>query len=151
RLQDLLAHLYVLIPVLDDDKHYWVGDDEVEKLLRHGEGWLAGHPERELIARRYLKHQQRLTQLALTQLTEEDDPNPDEASAAHAGEEAVVEERISLNEQRLGAVLAALRESGAKRVLDLGCGEGKLIRELLRDKTFEEIVGVDVSCRALEI
>ena len=29
RLQDLLSHLYVLIPVLDDDKHYWVGGDEV--------------------------------------------------------------------------------------------------------------------------
>jgi hypothetical protein len=41
RLRDLLAHLYVLIPVLDDDKHYWVGADEVDKLLRHGEGWLA--------------------------------------------------------------------------------------------------------------
>ena len=53
--RDLLTHLYVLLPVLDDDKHYWVGDDEVEKLLRHGEGWLAAHPERELIARRYLR------------------------------------------------------------------------------------------------
>src|ERR1043166_1445795 len=39
-LQRLLTHLYVLIPVLDNDKHYWVGDDEVAKLLRHGEGWL---------------------------------------------------------------------------------------------------------------
>jgi hypothetical protein len=38
------AHLYVLIPVLDDDKHYWVGDDEVEKLLARGEGWLAPIP-----------------------------------------------------------------------------------------------------------
>jgi 3' terminal RNA ribose 2'-O-methyltransferase Hen1 len=38
RLADLLTHLYVLIPVLDDEKHYWVGDDEVEKLIRHGEG-----------------------------------------------------------------------------------------------------------------
>jgi hypothetical protein len=61
RLRNLLTHLYVLVPVLDDDKHYWVGDDEVEKLLRHGEGWLADHPEREAIARRYLKHQSRLT------------------------------------------------------------------------------------------
>ena len=44
-LAELLAHLYVLIPVLDDDKHYYVGQDELEKLLRQGEGWLAGHPE----------------------------------------------------------------------------------------------------------
>ena len=52
---------------------------------------------------------------------------------------------------RLGAVVASLRASGAKRVLDLGCGEGKLIRELLRDKQFEEVVGLDVSIRTLEV
>ena len=50
RMRDLLSHLYVLVPVLDDEKHYWVGEDQVEKLLRHGEGWLAAHPERDLIA-----------------------------------------------------------------------------------------------------
>lgn len=55
RLQDLLSHLYVLIPVVDDDKHYWVGQDEIDKLMRHGEGWLAQHPERETIVNRYLK------------------------------------------------------------------------------------------------
>src|SRR5262249_44744030 len=49
RLQDLLTHLYVLVPVLDAEKHYWVGEDELEKLLRHGEGWLAAHPEKEFI------------------------------------------------------------------------------------------------------
>lgn len=57
RLADLLSHLYVLIPVLDDEKHYWVSRDEVEKLLRHGAGWLAEHPEKEQIAARYLKRQ----------------------------------------------------------------------------------------------
>lgn len=65
RLCDLLSHLYVLVPVLDDEKHYWIGEDEVAKLLRYGEGWLARHPERELIARRYLKHQRDLTNAAL--------------------------------------------------------------------------------------
>src|SRR5262249_36253165 len=71
RLRDLLTHLYVLVPVLDDDKHYWVGEDEVEKLLRHGRGWLAAHPEREAIAGRYLKHQRSLTRQALDQLLAE--------------------------------------------------------------------------------
>jgi 3' terminal RNA ribose 2'-O-methyltransferase Hen1 len=151
RLHDLLSHLYVLVPVLDDDKHYWVGDDEVEKLLRQGEGWLAAHPEREAIASRYLRHQARLAGAALARLAEEDDPNPDAAAVAHAGEEAALEERLSLNEQRQGAVTAVLRESGARRILDLGCGEGRLLRELLREKGAEEIVGVDVSCRALEM
>jgi 3' terminal RNA ribose 2'-O-methyltransferase Hen1 len=151
RLHELLSHLYVLVPVLDDDKHYWVSADEVEKLLRHGEGWLAAHPEREQIARRYLKHQHRLARAALARLAEEDEPDPDAAAAEHAGQEAALEERLSLNEQRLGAVTAVLRECGARRVLDLGCGEGRLIRALLKEKTIEQIVGVDVSCRTLQV
>lgn len=151
RLQDLLSHLYVLIPVLDDEKHYWVGDDEVDKLLRHGQGWLATHPEQQQIAKRYLKRQGRLVRTAIAQLVEEDNPNPDDTQADHELEEAAVEKPISLNQQRLEAVLAVLKASGARRVLDLGCGEGRLLKELLQDKTFEEIVGVDVSYRALEI
>ncbi len=151
RLQDLLSHLYVLIPVLDDEKHYWVGDEEVDKLLRHGEGWLATHLEQQLIAKRYLKRQARLVRKALDQLIEEDNPDPDSAQEKHEQEEAAVEERISLNQQRLGAVVAALKQCGAKRVIDLGCGEGRLLKALLQDKSFAEIVGVDVSYRALEI
>jgi 3' terminal RNA ribose 2'-O-methyltransferase Hen1 len=147
----LLAHLYVLVPVLDNEKHYWVGDEEVAKLLRHGEGWLAAHPERELITRRYLKHRRDLVDDALSRLTDESDPDPDQAGQQHSEEEAQIERRLRLNEQRLGAVMAALKSSGAKRVLDLGCGEGRLIRDLLKEKSFEEIVGVDVSYRALEI
>lgn len=151
RLRDLLAHLYVLLPVLDDDKHYWVSDDEVEKLVRRGEGWLAAHPEREAIANRYLKHQRSLARQALEQLMAEEVPQPDEVAIVHAEEEADIEKRISLNEQRIAAVMAALKQNGAKRVLDMGCGEGQLVRALLKEKSFEEIVGIDVSHRALEI
>src|SRR5437899_5486843 len=151
RLSDLLTHLYVLIPVLDDDKHYWVGDSEVEKLLRHGEGWLRDHPERELITNRYLKHQKRLAREALARLIGDEEPAADELAETHTREEEAIEKPISLAEQRMGAVIAALRSSGAKRVLDLGCGEGRLLRELLKDRAFTEIVGMDVSHRALEI
>jgi 3' terminal RNA ribose 2'-O-methyltransferase Hen1 len=150
-LQKLLSHLYVLVPVLDNDKHYWVGDDEVEKLLRHGEGWLAMHPECEAITRRYLKHQRSLVDDALAQLADESTPDPDATAEAHALEEEAIESAISLNEQRLGSVLAALKASGASRVLDLGCGEGRLLQALLKEKQFSEIVGMDVSHRALEI
>ena len=150
RLTDLLSHLYVLIPVLDAEKHYWVGDDEVKKLMRHGEGWLPAHPERELIARRYLKHR-RLVKAALTQLAEEDTLDPDETAETHAQQEADIEQSLSLHEQRLGAVMAVLKSAGTNRVLDLGCGEGRLLRYLLADRAFSEIVGVDVSHRALEI
>ena len=148
-LQQLLAHLYVLMPVLDNDKHYWIGDDEVEKLLRHGETWLAAHPEKEQIVNRYLKHRRHLAREALSQLLEEDQQDVDEAEAAHAEEEEHVEQKISLNEHRLNSVLAALKASGAKRVLDLGCSTGNLLRRLMEEKQFEQIVGLDVSHRAL--
>jgi 3' terminal RNA ribose 2'-O-methyltransferase Hen1 len=150
-LRTLLSHLYVLLPVLDNDKHYWVGDDEVAKLLRHGKGWLASHPQRENITRRYLKHQRSLVDEALSQLLDENEPDPDAKAEIYAQEEESIEREISLNEQRLGTVLAALKASGAARVLDLGCGEGKLLRLLLQEKQFTEIVGMDVSHRALEI
>jgi 3' terminal RNA ribose 2'-O-methyltransferase Hen1 len=150
-LHDLLSHLYVLIPTLDGDKHYWIGDDEVEKLLRHGAGWLAGHPEKEQIVDRYLKRRRHLTRQAMERLLDEDQPDPDETESAHADEEIAVERKISLNEQRLGAVMAVLTSSGAAKVLDLGCSTGNLLRLLLADRQFEQIVGMDVSHRALEI
>lgn len=151
RLSELLTHLYVLVPVLDDDKHYWVGDAEVEKLLRHGEGWLQGHPERELIVSRYLKHQKRLAREALGRLIGEEEPEADETAESRTREEEAIEKPMSLAEQRIGAVLSVLRSSGAKRVVDLGCGEGRLLRELLQDRSFSEILGMDVSHRALDI
>ena len=145
RLADLLRHLYVLVPVLDDAKHYWVGDDEVEKLLKQGDGWLGMHPERDLIARRYLRHRPTLTRDALARLVADDEPEEEEEAAPRD------EERIGLNQQRLGAVAAALRASGATRVVDLGCGEGRLLRMLLADRHFTEILGMDVTVRVLEM
>lgn len=149
RLVDLLTHLYVLIPVLDEQKHYYVGRDEIDKLLKRGEGWLATHPERALITRRYLKHQQSLVNEAVTRLAE-DNADPDDTDSEHDQEEETVEKSISLHEQRLEAVSAALIAFGAQRVLDLGCGEGRLIVRLLKEKQFAQIVGVDVSHRSLE-
>jgi 3' terminal RNA ribose 2'-O-methyltransferase Hen1 len=150
RLQDLLTHLYVLIPVLDAEKHYWVGEDEVEKLLRHGEGWLATHPEKEAIVFRYLKRYGRLAREALARLSDEDVQDPDAVEEERSRQETVVEESLKLNDQRIGAVMAVLKNSGAKRVLDLGCGEGKLLKALFETPVFEEIVGMDVSYRSLE-
>ena len=207
RLCDLLTHLYVLIPVLDNEKHYWVGDEEVEKLLRRGEGWLAAHPQRDAITRRYLKHQPGLAREALARLAD-DLPDPDAEQVQREREEEALEAQVrveplaaaaedgalvnaaapvetaeglfaadlaltddavepadkpergpSLNTQRLATVLAALRACKAATVLDVGCGEGKLLRLLLEDRgtavsgrsQFERIVGVDVSLRALKV
>jgi 3' terminal RNA ribose 2'-O-methyltransferase Hen1 len=151
-LADLLTHLYVLIPVFDNAKHYWIGQDEMEKLLAKGEGWLSAHPEKEEITRRYLKFQPSLFREALARLVQEDQPpEGEDGDLAVSQPEEALEEPLSLNDQRLGSVLATLRASGTKRVLDLGCGEGNLIRELLKEKQIEQIVGLDVSIRSLEI
>lgn len=151
KLSDLLEHLYVLIPVLDDDKHYWVGQDEVEKLLRRGGEWLGGHPDKELITHRYLRHDRLLSREALSRLLDDETNDPDEVESAHNQEEERVEAVVSLNEQRLAAVEKALLDLDAKRVLDLGCGEAKLIKRLLENGRFDRIVGMDVSYRSLEI
>ena len=150
RLQDLLNHLYVLLPVLDTEKHYWVDETEVDKLLRHGEGWLPGHPERELITRRYLRFSP-LVRRALAQLVDEDEAAFAEREETRGNDERALEDRVRLRDHRVGAVLAVLRESRAHRVIDLGCGEGLLLQALLKDAAFQEIVGVDVSHRALEM
>ena len=181
RLADALNHLYVLLPVLDDAKHYWVSTDEVDKLVRAGGGWLAGHPEKALITRRYLAHRSGLYRSALARLAEVDDAEPESfdnavpvpdadaaesglipargtaagplvdsgSSAADLAEDA--DPPVPLAEQRRGAVLAVLRAAGARRVADLGCGEGALTAALLADQAFTEIVAADVSSRALEI
>ena len=150
RLRDLLAHLYVLLPVLDDDKHYWVGDDEVEKLIRFGEGWLGSHPQRDLISGRYLKHQRGLVRQALDQLLEAGQADPGVTAARQEQEEERLETPLRFGKQRIQAVLATLRSLGASKVLDLGCGEGRLIGELLGEPAIRSVTGLDVSHRALE-
>jgi SAM-dependent methyltransferase len=179
RLSQLLAHLYVLIPVLDDEKHYWIGQEEVEKLLRHGRGWIESHPLRELIAQRYLKHQRKLSERALAVLPQLDSDLPPPASAE---EEEELEAKISgprldrpipppadgrhgpggiepaptdaastnrLHDARMEAVRSELKRAAAKSVIDLGCGEGKLLQKLLGESSLERIAGMDVSARSL--
>lgn len=147
RLQDVLEQLYVLIPVLDDDKHYWVGAAEVGKLLRRGGQWLAGHPDRDLITRRYLRHDRRLTRDALARLVADEAADPDRADAEQDAAEQAAERGIGLHDQRIAAVTAEL--AGARRILDLGCGPGRLIERLLADPAVEQVTGVDVAHQAL--
>src|SRR5204863_7911484 len=116
RVADALTQLYVLMPVLDDSKHYWVGTDEVDKLLRAGEGWLADHPERDLITRRYLRHQRALVMSAVGRLAEVDDAEPEQLD--NAVEEAE-EGPAPLVQLRRSADLAALRAEGASSIADV--------------------------------
>lgn len=142
RLADALRQIYVLLPVLDDSKHYWVSDDEVGKLLRAGEGWLPEHPERELITRRYLAHQRGMVADATARLIE-------------IGDDLVETNPLDvlttpLYTMRAEAVLAALKDVNAHRVVDLGCGEGALLKRLIVDPSFTTIIGTDVSARSLQ-
>lgn len=165
RLADLLTHLYVLIPVLDQKKHYYIDTDEIEKLLAKGGTWLPAHPARDLIVTRYLKRRRVLADEAIARLnelsgaSEDDEAEPETASADDDGialqpkeaAEQRLEKPIRLHELRLNIVAEVLKLSGAHRVLDLGCGNGKLLKRLFAERQFTEIVGVDVGLRDLEI
>ena len=146
-VQAVLSHLYVLLPVLDNTKHYYVGADEAEKLLAHGGEWLVAHPERELITRRYLRYHRALVQSALAQLAENTPTGASEQQedAVNAPEE----EQVGLHEQRLQAVMAAVREIDAHSLADLGCGEGRLLQLALAERTLTHILGMDVATTAL--
>ncbi|MDR2151899.1 MAG: 3' terminal RNA ribose 2'-O-methyltransferase Hen1 [Helicobacteraceae bacterium] len=148
RLCDLLRHLYVLIPVFDGKKHYWVGKDETEKLLRHGKEWLANHPEKEFIARRYLAHKQSLSRAALKSMETPSDDEDDEAGENAA--DRTNRNEASLNKLRLNAVVAALKERGAKSAIDVGCGEGAALSLLLKEPSLTKIAACDVDSTALQ-
>jgi 3' terminal RNA ribose 2'-O-methyltransferase Hen1 len=150
-LSHALSHLYVLLPVLDNAKHYWVSSEEVEKLVRTASGWLPRHPAREPITRRYLAHQTDLIASAVSRLAEVDDLAPEAVDNAVEDNDEAIADTLPLVAQRKRAVVDALQAEGAARVLDLGCGEGALLRELIRDARFREIVGVDVSPRVLMV
>ncbi len=168
RLADALNHLYVLLPVLDDAKHYWVSDDEVDKLIRAGAGWLGTHPEKVVITSRYLAHRHRLTQAAMARLADVDETDFGDTDSGDSDLDQIDSatpdapdvdippvdgpgRAVPLAEQRRGAVLAAVRASGARTVGDFGCGDGALIKDLLAERAIERIVAADVSTRALQI
>jgi len=144
-IQDLLNHLYVLIPVLDNDKHYFVSEDEIQKLLDKGKSWLSTHPEKEQITKRYLVNLGSLTKKALLKLNENEDFEIE-------NREVSIEEKKrkeTLHQKRLKLVLEQAEKTGAETILDLGCGEGKLLKMLLKKKQFKKIIGMDVSYQEL--
>lgn len=149
KLGNLLNHLYVLIPVMDDAKHYWVGEAEVDKLLSSGEGWLENHPAKNLIVRRYLRNRAVLTRAALERLAPETASEALPPEARVTPEEAL-EAPVRLNDLRLDAVVDAIRASGGTVIADLGCGEGKLLYRLVRERWVHKLFGLDPAVRELE-
>lgn len=146
-IRELLSHLYVLIPTLDNDKHYFVSENEIEKLIQKGSGWLKSHPEKEQITRRYLINLNSLSRQALERLSEGEEI---ESTIEETREKTETEKKKeTLHDKRIKLVAEKLGESGAEKVIDLGCGEGKLIRHLIKQKQFIEIAGMDVSYNEL--
>jgi len=148
-VKQLLSHLYILIPVMDNEKHYFVGEDEIMKLTNHGEGWLSTHPERDWIVDRYLRHRRNLTESALALLREDDSTDKEKAEDQGDLNEERIEKSIGLNQQRIDTVIAEIKSIGGTRFIDMGCGEGKLLKRILPESRFTEITGMDVSSRYL--
>lgn len=142
-LAQALRHLYVLLPVLDEAKHYWVSEDEVDKLMRAGSAWLPSHPEREVIAHRFLAGQRDLRNSALTRMAELDDHTrpavDDDGTAAPR----------PLVRLRHDAVLEVVRELAPASIADLGCGAGALLGGLLKVQGVARVIGTEVSDVAL--
>lgn len=141
-LQSLLSHLYLLIPVMDNNKHYYMSDDEVEKVLDKGKNWLSQHPAKEMITKRYFRYKKSYAKTVMNQLFDEEEKS---------NKEEALEKKISLHDLRLNTIFELIKETGAKSVIDLGCGEGKLLKRLLAGAQFEKITGLDISYQSLEM
>ena len=163
-VQLMLKHLCALIPVLDNTKHYNIGEDEIRKFMRLAEGWIETHPEREIIIRRYLRHRYRLVEKANAVVQELINNLPEEAETTDGDEETEangnenkrrepteddIEKPMRLSDMRTAAVMEALHNASATTVADLGCGEGHLLHQLLEEPRFKKILGTDVSKFAL--
>ena len=151
KLSELLNHIYVLIPVFDKQKHYYTSEDEIRKLLEHGEGWLADHPCKEKITRRYFAAKGSYARKTLDILLADEnagDEVPEGEENADAAEEK--ETRLSLNTQRMEAVKNAVLASGAASVIDLGCGECRLTSLLLNEPQITKVTACDISVSVLE-
>ena len=146
KLSELLNHIYVLIPVFDKQKHYYIAEDEIQKLLDHGEGWLAEHPYKEKITRRYFTARKSYARKALDILLADEMPETADETESTEGREI----RTPLNTQRLETVMNAVLSCGASSVIDLGCGECRLTSLLLNEPQIKKVTACDVSVAELE-
>lgn len=151
KLSELLEHFYVLIPVFDRQKHYYISKDEIDKLISHGEGWLAEHPYKEKITRRYFNSRKSYARQALDILLGDEEGISEADNEQENSENAETKEvRSPLNTQRLEAVKNAVLASGASSVIDLGCGECRLTSKLLGEQQLKRVTACDVSSSVLE-
>ena len=162
-VRDAMRHLYSLLPTLDARKHYFMDPTEVQKLLSKGEGWLENHPEKDWVVRASLGRKPSLMRQALEQLSNAEEVLEVEAGAVDevmaapddAGEEVAAattkkEKAVSLHQLRHQRIVELVREIKPRSLVDLGCGEGKLMRLLVPIRGLDRILGMDVSYFELE-
>lgn len=137
-LQNAIRHLFILIPVLDNYKHYYMDKSEVDKLERYGTGWLDDHPMRDLIIKRALKFKELISEVA----------SPKKEDLLQGDSEPVEESEIKvrLNEQRYQTIVDIVTKLPQKEtVVDFGSGEGKLSVRLGFIPGVKEVLAVEPS------
>ncbi|MGE6488602.1 3' terminal RNA ribose 2'-O-methyltransferase Hen1 [Paenisporosarcina sp. NPDC076898] len=138
-LQEGLRHLFVLIPVIDNYKHYFIDEKEIEKLERYGEGWLDQHPLRDLIYRQALRFKEIYS---LVENSSKDEKKVEPVK------------KVRLNELRYEKIVNTVSQMKPRSVIDFGSGEGKLSVQLGFVEGITEILAVEpseaASLKALE-
>ncbi|WP_449599513.1 3' terminal RNA ribose 2'-O-methyltransferase Hen1 [Paenibacillus sp. Marseille-Q9583] len=142
-LQTALRQLFILIPALDDDKHYFISDDEIEKIRRYGEGWLDSHPLLALILKRSLRFANLIKQFD----GEESSPSSEKVAITPA--EISVEPKIRLNDLRYAAIAETVEGLAFNSsIVDFGSGEGKLSARLGSVPGVKQIWAVEPSANS---
>ncbi|HWO95040.1 MAG TPA: 3' terminal RNA ribose 2'-O-methyltransferase Hen1 [Bacillus sp. (in: firmicutes)] len=145
-VQQALRHLFILIPVLDNYKHYFIDEKEIEKIQRYGEGWLDEHPLRSYIIEQSLRFKELINKVPISSSIVTENKVNDDVSAPP---------KIRLNEQRYQAIIDKVESLPLnQKVVDFGSGEGKLSVRLGMVPNVQEILAVEPSessqLRALE-
>ncbi|MDN4617361.1 3' terminal RNA ribose 2'-O-methyltransferase Hen1 [Paenibacillus sp. PsM32] len=167
-LQQMLRQVYILIPVLDNYKHYYINEDEIERLRRYGEGWLSTHPQHDLMIKRSLRfaplikeyEQQVANDASMDTLLTEISTHSVEDATAQAesaepleiidGLETTIEPPVvRLNELRYRAIVEQVSLlPQRKQVIDFGAGEGKLSVRLGQIEGVEQVWAVEPSMQS---
>lgn len=143
-IKEVLRHIYILVPSLDIDKHYFVSENEIDKLERYGEPWIQSHPFKEEIISRYMIKMKSLYNQAVKRLLEDSDEKEEEKDIEK------LNTKLKLNKLRMNAVVEAILNTNTSKIIDLGCGEGKLIGKIINNNHINKITGVDISYSQLE-
>ncbi|AYV66644.1 MULTISPECIES: methyltransferase domain-containing protein [Niallia] len=135
-IQDCFRHLFVLIPVMDQYKHYYIDEKEVDKLKRYGEGWLSSHPKRNEIIKESLVFSDLIEKSRLIE------------SKPSEEKQAPLTKKKSLNQWRYEKIIETVKKlPHNSRIVDMGAGEGKLTAQLGFISGIEELIAVDPSER----